>query len=98
MVAHSPISQAGKRNDPVGGELADNLRVTVIKEEEELVMPIVEFGDDDRSADSAAKLILDKVIARHDGRRIVVEPSVGYQVRIAVILVQVSMELVGAAF
>src|ERR1700691_1476453 len=97
MVAYGAVPQASERDDPVRGELADNFRIAVIKEEEELVVPVVELGDDDGAADGAAKLILDEVIAGYDGRCIVVEPSVGYQVRIAVILVEVSMELVGTA-
>ena len=49
---------------------ADNARVVVVKEEVQLIF-------DDRSANVAAKLILDQVVARNDWRRIIAEPAIG---------------------
>ena len=49
-----------------------------------------------RSADVAAELILDQVVAGNDRSRIVAEPAVGHQRRIAMILIDVAVKLVGA--
>src|SRR5208283_1309610 len=96
-VANLAIAQAVKRYHPVGDRVADNLRIAVIEEEEELVVPVEEIRDDHRSADIAAKLILDQVVPGNDWRGVVAEPAISYQVRIAMVLVQVPMKLVRAA-
>src|SRR5208282_69725 len=44
-----------------------------------------------------AKLILDKVIARNDRVRVVAEPTVGYQRRIAMILIHIAVKLIRTA-
>ncbi len=66
------------------------LIVVEVEEEEKLVAH-------DRTADVAAKLILDQVVARNDRGGVVAEPAVGDQRRIAMILVEVAVECVGAA-
>ena len=55
------------------------------------------MGNGDWAANGAAELILDEVIARNLGGSVVAEPTVGHQRRIAVILIQIAVELVGAA-
>ena len=53
--------------------------------------------DGDGAADVAAELVLDQVLARNNGNGVVCEPAIGDQRGIAMVLVQVAMELIGAA-
>ena len=53
--------------------------------------------DRDRASGCSAELILDEVIARNLRVSVVAEPALGHQRRIAVVFIQVPVELIGAA-
>src|ERR1700761_7379261 len=65
---------------PLGQQGADNAGIVEVEEEEKLVL-------EDRSADICAELILEQVIAGKDRTRIVAEPAIGFQGRIAMIFI-----------
>ena len=88
-VAEVAGAQAIQGYCPLNQLGADNAGIVEVEEEEELVL-------EDRSADIAAELILDQVIAGNDRTRIVAEPAIGHQGRIAMILIDVAVKLVGA--
>ena len=85
-VGDHAIAERVKGNGAVGARRTDDARVVVVEEEEELVL-------DDGAADVAAELILDEMVAWNDGRSVVVEPAVGYKRRVAVVLVDISVEM-----
>src|SRR5579863_7099115 len=89
-VSDVAIAKAIQWDDAILNGGADDAIVVEIEKEKQLVTL-------DRSADRPAKLVLDQVIPRNDGSRVVAEPAVRHQRGIAVILVQIAMKMIGAA-
>src|ERR1700722_121023 len=88
-IAEVAVAQAIQGYCPLSQQGADDAGVVEVEEEEE-------FVTQDRSADIAAELILDQVIAGNYRIRIVAEPAVGHQGRIAMVFVDVAVKLIGA--
>ncbi len=88
-IAEVAVAKAIQRHCPLNKLRADDAGIVEVEEEEELVLQ-------DWAADIAAELILDQMVAGNDRARIVAEPAIGHQRRIAMVFINVAVKLVGA--